>query len=141
MNIRISACLLAWALGAAACDEAEEASWRDATVVAEAPPESDPLQGLCADLSDESGASELVPLDAVEFTDRPSAAKGVCEAGEWQTKTESSGCDSCPFQPGVKGEKLTLYRRWCYKSPSPPSCGGCGDWEYQFYGCYKCTLP
>ncbi|MCY0995359.1 hypothetical protein OV203_49995 [Nannocystis sp. ILAH1] len=140
MNIRISTCLLTWALCAPACDEAEEASWRDAAALAEAPPESAPPLDLCAGLSDESTASELVPPHLTEFTDAPPAAKGVCSTGEWRTTTVGSGCDSCPFQPGVPGEKLTLYRRWCYTAPSPPSCG-CEEWEYQFYSCYKCTLP
>ncbi|MFY0534339.1 hypothetical protein [Nannocystis pusilla] len=140
MKFRISTCLLAWALGAAACDEAEQASWRDAPVVAEAPPESGPLLAVCGERWAESLESDLVPPDLAEFTDAPHPAKGVCSTGDWKIETVSSGCGSCPFQPGVTGEKVTLYRRWCYSAPSPPSCG-CEEREYQFYACYECTLP
>lgn len=131
MNFRTCICFLAGALGVAACDPSEDA-WRESAVAAG--PSSEPLLSLCTELPDEAAPREQLPNDRPALTDAPHVAEGVCQSGYYDYKYEEKGCDTCIFSAGNPGQKIDVYRRWCYNAPSPPSCG-CEGWEYQFYSC------
>lgn len=135
MNLRICASSILWALCVAACDPMEAPASRDAEVELAPAAELDLLLPLCMSLPPEANAEAPPPADALELTDAPQVAEGVCQ-GAWETKFERTACNTCEFLPGNSGTVYNKYRRWCYKPPNPVACGGCGPWEYDGYLCY-----
>ncbi|MDC0721646.1 hypothetical protein [Nannocystis bainbridge] len=92
------------------------------------------LLPLCESLPAEPAASEHLPEEPPALADAPQVSEGVCQ-GFWEFKTDEGSCGSCEIERGDDGKTYTHYHRWCYAAPSPPSCGGCGPWEYENYKC------
>lgn len=62
-------------------------------------------------------------------------AEGACGLGYWDYDSRPVGCDKCDITPDETGKKYDYYKRWCYEGP--PSCGGCGGWQYTGWGCLQ----
>lgn len=106
----------AWATAdEAALLDAEEAELQDGPIDAE-----EELRELCESAHPPAEASP----GADEFTADTPEAKGVCSYGEWDYVYVSKPCGSCwHTQIDKPGWRHEMYRRFCYRAPSPPSCG------------------
>lgn len=74
------------------------------------------------------------PIRFTEITElAPPTAEANCGPGHWEYQSRSVGCDTCQFDEDETGKKYNHYKRWCWDGP--PSCGGCGGWQYTGWSC------
>lgn len=113
-----------WTLTLAACDDPD--AWATADQAAALDAEEAELQDE-GELRDPRELAHLPAEEspvADEFAADTPEAKGVCSYGEWDYVYISKPCGSCWHtaidQPGWRHE---MYSRFCYRAPSPPSCG------------------
>lgn len=88
--------------------------------------------------ADEGAAAqgkEHVSTDERELT-QPSP-EGVCGGVYQEYEERSENCTTCwDYNNHTWGKKVNLYMRSCYYGP--PSCGGCGGWQYIGWSCEEC---
>jgi hypothetical protein len=78
--------------------------------------------------------SETGEVELTQVTDlTPPASEGTCGWGHWEYKSTYEGCGSCDIPGAEETSKHTHYDRWCWDGP--PSCGGCGGWQYSGWSC------
>lgn len=108
------------ALALAACDDPDAGLAEDAAAVLDVVSE-DELRDLCELAEEEAAAPPIGPDD---LADSPHPAKGECIDGYWDYPSVDESCGTCWHDVIQKwGFKRVNYKRWCYKAPSPVSCG------------------
>lgn len=87
------------------------------------------------DYSADDAGTSIVWTEVSEVL--PDPAAGTCGWGHWEFDHRHQECGSCEVF-GEDGEYVEHYERWCWDGP--PSCGGCGGWQYTGWGCaaYLC---